>query len=174
MTGGAASGKKGASYERELVDRLRDAGYGALRLPSSGSATERDLPDVLAGCKNDWRDYLDTIAEPFTVNRSHTNALTAAQNIGRKSDLMAVECKSGKATTLYVDESEVDALEAFAATWGATPYLGARSTRQGTPTGHFLVAPDDARRTDAAYGLPIDGIAERVSVVVGAEGVREP
>ena len=133
--GGAASGQKGSRYERELVSHFRDSGWGALRLPSSGSATDRELPDVLAG-----------------TPRQSTGG-------GELSNLWAIEAKSGKAPTLYVDGDEVSALRAFADVWGATPLLGARSTRRGTPTAHYLVRPADARQTGGGnYGLPIDGI----------------
>ena len=39
---------KGSRYERELVDRLEDAGYSAARIGASGAGTSRDLPDVIA------------------------------------------------------------------------------------------------------------------------------
>lgn len=39
----------GARYERELINIFDDAGYAALRVPSSGSATERELPDLHVG-----------------------------------------------------------------------------------------------------------------------------
>jgi Holliday junction resolvase len=41
--------RKGERRERELVNRLDGAGFAVMRAPASGSATERDLPDVLAG-----------------------------------------------------------------------------------------------------------------------------
>ncbi|MFB6127136.1 MAG: Holliday junction resolvase Hjc [Halolamina sp.] len=41
--------EKGDRRERELVNRLDAAGFAVLRAPASGSATERELPDVLAG-----------------------------------------------------------------------------------------------------------------------------
>ena len=41
--------RKGERRERELVNRLDDAGFAVMRAPASGSATERELPDVLAG-----------------------------------------------------------------------------------------------------------------------------
>ena len=40
---------KGDRVERELVNRLDEAGFAVMRAPASGSATERELPDVLAG-----------------------------------------------------------------------------------------------------------------------------
>ena len=44
-----SSNEKGDRRERELVNELDDAGFAVMRAPASGSATERDLPDVLAG-----------------------------------------------------------------------------------------------------------------------------
>lgn len=44
-----AMGNKGDRGERELVNLLRDLDFKIMRAPSSGSATTRDLPDVLAG-----------------------------------------------------------------------------------------------------------------------------
>lgn len=42
------SKSKGARRERELTNYLDDAHYAVMRAPSSGSATNRDLPDILA------------------------------------------------------------------------------------------------------------------------------
>ncbi|PSQ60591.1 nucleoid-structuring protein H-NS [Halobacteriales archaeon SW_7_71_33] len=43
------SSRKGDRRERELVNLLDEAGFAVMRAPASGSATDRDLPDVLAG-----------------------------------------------------------------------------------------------------------------------------
>lgn len=43
------SHEKGSRRERELANELDDKGFAVMRAPSSGSATERDLPDVFAG-----------------------------------------------------------------------------------------------------------------------------
>jgi len=40
---------KGVYYERELVQRFWDAGFGVMRAPTSGGATSRSLPDIVAG-----------------------------------------------------------------------------------------------------------------------------
>jgi Holliday junction resolvase len=45
----ANSNAKGDRRERELVNDLDEAGFAVMRAPASGSATERELPDVLAG-----------------------------------------------------------------------------------------------------------------------------
>jgi len=41
--------RKGDRHERTLVNCLDALGYAVIRAPSSGSATTRELPDVLAG-----------------------------------------------------------------------------------------------------------------------------
>jgi Holliday junction resolvase len=46
--------RKGDRRERELVNRLDEAGFAVMRAPASGSATDRDLPDVLAGDGGDF------------------------------------------------------------------------------------------------------------------------
>ena len=43
------SNAKGDRRERELVNKFDDAEFAVMRAPASGSATERELPDVLAG-----------------------------------------------------------------------------------------------------------------------------
>ena len=43
------SSEKGDRRERELVNLLDETGFAVMRAPASGSATTRELPDVLAG-----------------------------------------------------------------------------------------------------------------------------
>jgi Holliday junction resolvase len=43
------SNTKGDRRERQWVNWLVDNGWAVMRAPASGSATERELPDVLAG-----------------------------------------------------------------------------------------------------------------------------
>ena len=43
------SNAKGDRRERELVNKLDESGFAVMRAPASGSATDRELPDVLAG-----------------------------------------------------------------------------------------------------------------------------
>lgn len=156
MTGGGASGRKGAKWERRLVQALGAAGWFAMRAPSSGSATEADLPDVFA------MRYVSVPANYTTIGRRFL------------SEIFAIELKSGKNTTLYVGEDEVDALRTLATTCGASPLLGVRFTSMASPTDHFLLRPEDARRTDGGnYGLPEADIAERAAVVVREDGEVE-
>lgn len=44
-----SANRKGDRRERELVNRLDESGFAVMRAPASGSATDRELPDVLAG-----------------------------------------------------------------------------------------------------------------------------
>lgn len=43
------SNAKGDRMERELVNLLDENGFAVMRAPASGSSTDRELPDVLAG-----------------------------------------------------------------------------------------------------------------------------
>lgn len=43
------SQSKGDRRERELVNALDEDGFAVMRAPASGSATERELPDVISG-----------------------------------------------------------------------------------------------------------------------------
>lgn len=43
------SNAKGNRNERQLVNLMDDMGFAVMRAPASGAATERELPDVLAG-----------------------------------------------------------------------------------------------------------------------------
>ena len=41
--------KKGSAEERDLVHKLRERNFAAMRAPASGGATKNPLPDVIAG-----------------------------------------------------------------------------------------------------------------------------
>lgn len=43
------SNSKGDRRERELTNALDDIGFAVMRAPASGAATDRELPDILAG-----------------------------------------------------------------------------------------------------------------------------
>lgn len=46
--------KKGSEYERELIHKLNNIGYEAIRIPASGGGTSRNLPDILCGDGNNY------------------------------------------------------------------------------------------------------------------------
>lgn len=141
-----------ARYERELVNCLTDAGFAVMRAPASGAATDRDLPDVLAGKAYDFDAGL------IPENMRPRDPV---------SECLAIEHKYTSSTTAYVDSDEVNDLRRFASTFGAEVRLGVRFTSQSSPTDHYLLHPDDARMTDAgSFGLPLDDAEERASEVV--------
>lgn len=81
------SNSKGDRRERELVNLLDDAGFAVMRAPASGSATERELPDVLAG--NTERFYAieakSSASDSIYIGGEEVEALVYfAQNFGAK------------------------------------------------------------------------------------------
>lgn len=50
----SSSSRRGSRHERELVNYLDANGFAVMRAPASGAATERELPDVLAGDGEDF------------------------------------------------------------------------------------------------------------------------
>lgn len=79
------SSNKGSRRERELVNNLDESGFAVMKAPASGSATERELPDVLAG--NRKRFYAieakSSSGDPIYINEDEIKALTFfAENFG--------------------------------------------------------------------------------------------
>lgn len=77
--------RKGERRERELVNRLDEAGFAVMRAPASGSATDRELPDVLAG--NGKRFYAieakSSSGNPIYLDAEEVDALVYfAKNFG--------------------------------------------------------------------------------------------
>lgn len=132
-------------YERELVNALDACGYAVLRCPSSGSSSSRDLPDILA-CR----------AMP-------------ARSASGISQVLAIEHKSTSAGNAYVKPREVDALVAFADRAGGHAFLGVRFKDQHDGRLHYLVSPDDARRTKSGnYAVGRDEARSLATIVVDA------
>ena len=144
-----SSASQGSHYERELVNAFDAAGYGALRAPSSGSASDRPLPDLLVG-------------RPRRVE-------TATGELEDVTDLLAIEAKATGSTTAYAEGAEVDALCEAARAWGAKPLLAARFKRRGEARIWYLVHPTDCRRTDGGrFGIPESDAEERACLMVDA------
>jgi Holliday junction resolvase len=83
-----SANRKGDRRERELVNRLDDSGFAVMRAPASGSATERELPDVLAG--DGERFYAieakSSSGQPIYLSGEEVEALIFfAQNFGAKA-----------------------------------------------------------------------------------------
>ncbi|AEH35905.1 Holliday junction resolvase Hjc [Halopiger xanaduensis] len=78
---------KGDRRERELVNELDEAGFAVMRAPASGSATERELPDVLAGDGEQFYaiEAKSSSGDPIYLTGEEVEALIYfAQNFGAK------------------------------------------------------------------------------------------
>lgn len=121
------SNSKGDRAERTLVNALDARDFAVMRAPASGSATERELPDVFAG------------------KRRSSN-----------THFYAIELKRSSSDTIYIDEAEIEALEYFAEHFGATPLIGFKfDIERDDPAwgvdddpGIYFMLPDRAYRTD--------------------------
>ncbi|WEL18997.1 Holliday junction resolvase [Halorhabdus sp. SVX81] len=71
------SNAKGDRRERELVNELDEAGFAVMRAPASGSATERELPDVLAGDGEDFYaiEAKSSAGDPIYLDGEEVEAL---------------------------------------------------------------------------------------------------
>ncbi len=83
-----SANRKGDRRERELVNLLDEAGFAVMRAPASGSATERDLPDVLAG--NGERFYAieakSSAGDPIYLDGAEVESLLFfSRNFGAKA-----------------------------------------------------------------------------------------
>ena len=78
---------KGDRRERELVNRLDEAGFAVMRAPASGSATGRDLPDVLAGNGSVFYaiEAKSSAGDPIYLDNEEVASLTYfARNFGAR------------------------------------------------------------------------------------------
>jgi len=122
----------GDASERELVNTLRnDFAYGAIRIPSSGSATDADLPDVLAGeCEPGSAGVLG-----YRVSRA-----------------LAFEVKKSGGDPVYIGKDEADALVRFAQVFGAEPFIAVRwKSNEIRDTTFYCRHPYDCHETEKYY-----------------------
>ena len=83
----ANSNAKGDRRERELVNALDEAGFAVMRAPASGSATERELPDVLTGDGETFYaiEAKSSAGDPIYLDGGEIEALLFfARNFGAK------------------------------------------------------------------------------------------
>jgi Holliday junction resolvase len=83
-----SANRKGDRRERELVNELDAADFAVMRAPASGSATERDLPDVLAGNGEDFYaiEAKSSAGDPIYLDAEEVESLIFfARNFGAKA-----------------------------------------------------------------------------------------
>jgi len=140
---------KGDRRERELVNELDEAGFAVMRAPASGSATSRELPDVLAG-------------------RADRGDGDGESGSGGTPLFYAIEAKSSSERPIYLSGEEVEALVYFARNFGAKPRIGVRFDREPwyffhpadlyiTDGGNYRVK----RETAIADGIDFDELVGR-------------
>jgi Holliday junction resolvase len=87
-----SANRKGDRRERELVNELDAAGFAVMRAPASGSATERDLPDVLAGDGEQFYaiEAKSSAGDPIYLSGEEVESLIYfARNFGAKARIAA-------------------------------------------------------------------------------------
>ena len=83
-----SASRKGNRRERELVNALDEAGFAVMRAPASGAATERELPDVLAGNGDDFYaiEAKSSSGRPIYLEGEEVeNLVYFARNFGAKA-----------------------------------------------------------------------------------------
>ncbi|MFC7234955.1 Holliday junction resolvase Hjc [Halosegnis marinus] len=78
---------KGDRRERELVNLLDERGFAVMRAPASGAATDRELPDVLAGDGDRFYaiEAKSSAGDPIYLTGEEVEALVYfARNFGAK------------------------------------------------------------------------------------------
>ncbi|MFD1571152.1 Holliday junction resolvase Hjc [Halorubrum laminariae] len=83
-----SANRKGDRRERELVNALDESGFAVMRAPASGSSTERELPDVLAGDGETFYaiEAKSSAGDPIYLTGEEVEALLFfARNFGAKA-----------------------------------------------------------------------------------------
>ncbi|MFB6133022.1 MAG: Holliday junction resolvase Hjc [Halanaeroarchaeum sp.] len=82
-----SANRKGDRRERELVNELDEHGFAVMRAPASGSATARELPDVLAGNGDEFYaiEAKSSSGDPIYLTGEEVEALVYfARNFGAR------------------------------------------------------------------------------------------
>lgn len=80
-----SASRKGDRRERELVNKLDENEFAVMRAPASGSATDRELPDVLVGDGGDFYaiESKSSSGDPIYIQEEEIDALQFfASNFG--------------------------------------------------------------------------------------------
>ena len=90
--------KKGSAEERDLVHKLWDNDFAAMRAPASGGATKKPLPDVIAG---NGKIYLaievkTTTKDKIYIDHPQIDALVEFSNIFGATPYLGMKFKYTK------------------------------------------------------------------------------
>ena len=136
-----SANRKGDRRERQLVNALDSAGFAVMRAPASGSATQRELPDVLAGngtvfyaieAKSSAGDPIYLDSEEIEALRYFSESFGAKPRIGVRFDqeewafFHPAEIITENDAYRVKKELAVDAGEAMEDLWVEGPDMEAR------------------------------------------------
>ncbi|MBU1203820.1 MAG: Holliday junction resolvase, partial [Nanoarchaeota archaeon] len=77
--------------------------------------------------------------------------------VGKKGVVFAIECKSIKKGTKYIDKEKIGQLVEFATNFGATPLVGMRFDR----VGWFFMNVDELRDSGNCYAVGLNDAKEK-------------
>lgn len=105
---GVILAKKGSAEERDLVHKLWERNFAAMRAPASGGATKRPLPDVVAG---NGKLYLaievkTTIKDKIYIDSEQIDALLEFSKIFGAKPYIGVKFKYTKWLFLEPENAE--------------------------------------------------------------------
>ena len=100
--------KKGSNEERDLVHKLWEKGFAAMRAPASGGATKRPLPDVLAGNSEIYIaiEVKTTTKEKIYVDSPQIDALQEFSDIFGARPYLGIKFKYTK--WLFLDPDKIE------------------------------------------------------------------
>ena len=100
--------KKGSNEERDLVHKLWEKGFAAMRAPASGGATKKPLPDVLAGNNKIYLaiEVKATTKEKIYIDSHKIDALCEFSDIFGAKPYLGVKFKHTKWLFLVPDKIE--------------------------------------------------------------------
>ena len=114
----------------------------SMSLKSKGISAERELIHLF--WKNKWAAH--RIAGSGSSHYPSPDII--AGNVLRK---VAIECKSSRSTTIYLEKREIDELKQFCALFGAEPWIAVRFLEEPW----YVVNVEDLRETPAQYGVSL-------------------
>lgn len=100
--------KKGSNEERDLVHKLWDRNFAAMRAPASGGATKKPLPDIIAGNGSIYLaiEVKTTTKDKIYIDSSQIDALIEFSNMFGAVPYIGVKFKYTKWLFLHPDNAE--------------------------------------------------------------------
>ena len=147
-----SSNRKGDRRERELVNRLDEAGFAVMRAPASGSATDRELPDVLAGDGDTFYaiEAKSSSGRPIYLSGEEVEALIYfARNFGAKA---RIAVRFDREAWYFFHPGDLHTTDG-----GNYRVKKETALAEGEGFDSFAGGPEQARLTDVADGEVADG-----------------